>query len=182
MFFVGESHIFFNPSTHEVHMCFQISIFCKLALSAAQFSSSSCKSSLLRCFLIPESKSILLPGEKRENSPPSVLAEIPSPPDEVVKAQELVFRRGICLGVSALSLPKLTPFWATFGDRKYEQLVDFVTFKGWCPEFWAVDPIGSWSTDWVEFGTDLVELESESKSWSVEDDGGVSLDVDVILQ
>ena len=45
-----------------------------------------------------------------------------------------------------------------------------------------MEPIGSCSTDWLESGTDLVEPESESKSWSVEDDGGVSLDVEVMLQ
>ena len=45
-----------------------------------------------------------------------------------------------------------------------------------------MEPIGSWSTDWLESGTDLVDPESESNSWSVEEDGGVSLEVEVMLQ
>jgi len=46
--------------------------------------------------------------------------------------------------------------------------------------------MGSWSTHWLVSGTDLVDPESESNKWSLEEDGGevkgVSLDVEVILQ
>jgi len=78
---------------------------------------------------------MLLPGENKEKSPPSDLGDTASVPEDVAKAHELVFLSGICLWLSDVSLPKLTPFCATLGERKYEQLVDLVIFKGWCPEF-----------------------------------------------
>jgi hypothetical protein len=47
--------------------------------------------------------------------------------------------------------------YLTFGDLKYEQLVDLVCFRG-C----------------LVGGGELEGAESESKSWSVEEEGGVS--------
>ena len=41
------------------------------AMVLSQLSSSACRSNLLKCFRIPDNKSMLLPGEKRENCPPS---------------------------------------------------------------------------------------------------------------